>query len=702
MPTTHIRTCHLCEANCGLLISTEGRTVLSIKGDPDNALSRGHICPKATAITDLQDDPDRLRHPVKRVGDQWQEISWETAFAEIAAKAAQVLGEGGAASVYVGNPTAHNYSVGGMIGHLKRAVGARTNFSASTVDQIPHQLVQMWMYGHNGLFPVADIDNTQTMLMLGANPLASNGSVWTAPDVKKRIEALQARGGTLIVVAPRRPETAHIADAHEFVRPGSDSALLIGLLLALDEAGLVNPRAAAALLDVRWDTAWAALRRFDVATCAAACGIDEATIRDIAARLGGGEPAAVYGRMGVSVTSFGSLNHWLIQLLNIASGNFDRVGGVMFNQPAADIVATAGAGSYGRFHSRVSGHPEVLSEFPVVALAEEILTPGAGQIDMLFVVAGNPVLSTPDGTNLDRALERLKLMVSVDMYVTATSRHAHYILPPCGPLEKDHYPTFLAPIMVRNFAAYTPAVFEQTPGTKSDWEILAEMSRAISQARGEPAPNIMHPREALDRLLQRSPRGLSLADIEKYKHGLDLGPLQPTGDTKLATPDKKIDAAPSLLLADLDRFAEWLAALPPIGGDTLLLFGRRNVRSNNSWMANSRRLAKGPARCVLMINPADAHPRGLETGQLVDIESRVGKVQVACDISDDVMPGTVSLPHGYGHNRPGIRLRVAAERPGVSYNDLSDPLLIDPVSGNAALTGVPVTISAVASMVAAE
>lgn len=702
MPTTHIRTCHLCEANCGLLIETEGRTVLSVKGDPDNALSRGHICPKATAIADLQDDPDRLRAPVKRIEGGWQEISWETAFSEIAAKAAQLLAEGSAASVYVGNPTAHNYSVGGMIGHLKRAVDARCNFSASTVDQIPHQLVQMWMYGHNGLFPVADIDNTQTMLIIGGNPLASNGSVWTAPDVKKRIEALQARGGKLIVIDPRRTETARIADEHHFIRPGSDAALLIGLLLALDEAGLVNPRAAAPLLDARWDTAWAALRRFDIATCAAACGIDESVIRDLAARLGGDEPAAVYGRMGVSTAEFGSLNHWLIQLLNIATGNFDRVGGVLFNQPAADIVATAGAGSYGRFRSRVSGHPEVLSEFPVVALAEEILTPGAGQIDMLFVIAGNPVLSTPDGTNLDRALARLKLMVSVDMYVTATSAHAHYILPPCGPLEKDHYPTFLAPIMVRNFAAYSPAVFDQTPGTKSDWEILAELTRAVAQARGAAAPNIMHPREALDRLLQRSPRGLSLADIEKHPHGLDLGPLQPTGTGKLATADKKIDAAPPLLIADLDRFADWLAALPALGGDVLLLFGRRNVRSNNSWMGNSRRLAKGPARCVLMINPADAAPRRLASGDMVDIASRVGSVRVACEISDDVMPGTVSLPHGYGHDRPGIRLRVAAERPGVSYNDLSDPLRIDAVSGNAALSGVPVSVIATASMVAAQ
>ena len=685
--TMHYRTCHLCEANCGLAIEVDGGSVLSIKGDRDNALSRGHICPKATALADLQDDPDRLHRPLRRVGAGWHEIGWEQAFAEIAARLA---GLRGATALYIGNPTAHNYSISPQVPLLKKAIGAKAVFSASTVDQVPHQLAQMWMYGHNSLFPVPDIDRTQLMLIIGGNPLASNGSVWTVPDVKRRIHDLQARGGRLVVIDPRRTETAAVADAHHFIRPGSDPALLIGLLLAMDEAGLVAPGAAADYLD-GWDAAWAALRRFEVATLASACGIAEADIRALAAALGGGEPAIVYGRIGVSTAAFGTLNHWLIQLLNIASGNFDRVGGVLFGAPAVDVAGNTGAGGYDRFRSRVSNHPEILGEFPVVALAEEILTPGDGQIRALFTIAGNPVLSTPDGTGLDAALASLDLMVSIDMYVTATTRHAHYILPPCGPLEKDHYPLFLAPMMVRNFAAYSPPVLAREAGSKSDWEIVAELARACAGATGQPLPNIVPPRETLDRMLQRSPRGLTLAEIEAHPHGVDLGPLEPSCPARLRTADKRIAAAPPLLLADLDRFAAWLDAAGEAG---LVLIGRRHVRNNNSWMGNSPRLAKGPARCTLMIAPADAEARGIADGALVDVASRVGRVTVAAQVTDDVMPGVVSLPHGFGHDRPGIRLRVASARPGVSLNDLTDPRRIDPLSGNAALTGVPVTVAA--------
>ena len=437
MPTSHLRTCHLCEANCGIIISVEGRDVLSIKGDPDDPLSRGHICPKATAIADLESDPDRLRTPVKRMGDQWQPISWDTAYAEIASRFAALRAAGGEAAMYIGNPTAHNYSIASQTPLLRKALGAKAMFSASSVDQVPHQLVQLWMYGHNALFPIPDIDRTQHMVIIGGNPLASNGSVWTVPDVKQRIQDLQARGGRLTVIDPRRTETAAIADAHHFIRPGSDPALLVALLLALDEAGLVAPGRLGAML-AGWDNAWAALRQFDIAPLAAACGIDEAAIRALATELGSGEPAIVYGRIGVSTASFGTLNHWLINLINIATGNLDRVGGAMFSTPAVDIVGQTGSGTRGRFHSRVSGHPEVLGEFPAVAMAEEIATPGEGQIKALVTIAGNPVLSVPDGGALDTALDTLDLMVSIDMYVTATSAHADYILPPCSPLEKDH------------------------------------------------------------------------------------------------------------------------------------------------------------------------------------------------------------------------------------------------------------------------
>nr|WP_310523796.1 molybdopterin oxidoreductase family protein [Polymorphobacter sp.] len=699
MPTTHIRTCHICEANCGVLIETEGRTILSIKGDAENPLSRGHICPKATALADLESDPDRLRTPVKKVGTQWQPIAWEAAYTEIAAKFAAIRVKGGEAAMYIGNPTAHNYSLGPQIPLLRKALGAKTNFSASSVDQIPHQLVQLWMLGHNALFPIPDIDNTRHMLIIGGNPLASNGSVWTVPDVKKRILALQARGGRLTVIDPRRTETAEIADAHHFIRPGSDPAMLIALLLALDEAGLVNPDRLLPML-TGWDAAWDALRQFDIPSLAVTCGIEEAAIRALSAELGCGEPAVVYGRIGVSTAAFGTLNHWLIVLLNIATGNLDRVGGSMFSSPAIDIVGQTGSGTRGRFHSRVSGHPEVLGEFPAVALAEEIATPGAGQVKALVTIAGNPVLSVPDGNALDAALESLDLMVSIDMYVTATSAHADYILPPCGPLEKDHYPLFLAPIATRNFANYSPPVFDTTPGTKSDWEIVAELARAIAGAQGQPLPNIVHPRDTLDRMLQNSPRGLTLADVEAHPHGMDLGALEPRLPDRLRTPDKTIQCAPPEIIADLTgRFADWLMETPT---DGLVLIGRRHIRNNNSWLANSRRLAKGPARCTLMIAPADAEARGITDGAIVTVTSGAGSVEVQAEITDAVMPGVVSMPHGFGHGRKGVRLAVARERPGVSLNDLTERSRIDPLSGNAALVGTPVTVERLTVMVAAE
>ncbi len=699
MLTSHHRTCHLCEANCGVIITAEGRNILSIKGDPENPLSRGHVCPKSQALADLENDPDRLRTPVKRVGDDWLPISWDTAYAEIAARMAAIRRVGGEAGLYLGNPTAHNYSISPQVPALKKAIGARSAFSASTVDQIPHQLAQLLMFGHNALFPIPDIDRTQHMVIIGGNPLASNGSVWTVPDVKKRIAALQARGGRLTVIDPRRTETALVADAHHFIRPGSDPALLVALLLALDEAGLVNPGRLGAMLD-GWDSVWEALRTFEIPALAAACGIDAAVIHGLAAEIGAGDPAVVYGRIGVSTAAFGTLNQWLIVLINIATGNLDRVGGAMFSDPAVDIVGQTGSGSQGRFRSRVSGHPELLGEFPAVAMAEEIATPGPGRITALFTIAGNPVLSVPDGGALDAALDTLELMVSIDMYVTATSAHADYILPPCGPLEKDHYPLFLAPIAVRNFAKYSPPVFERTPGTKSDWEIVAELARAIAAATGDTLPAIVPPRDTLDRMLKNSPRGLSLADIEAHPHGLDLGALEPRLPERLRTPDKHIACAPEALIADLTgRFADWLAEAP---GDGLVLIGRRHVRNNNSWLANSHRLAKGPARCTLMIAPADAEARGIADGMDVTITSAAGRVTIAAEISDAMMPGVVSLPHGFGHDRPGIKLSVAAQRPGVSHNDLTERGRIDPLSGNAALVGTPVLVAPASQAVAAE
>lgn len=683
----HTRTCHICEANCGLLIETDGRRVVSIRGDADDPISRGHICPKGNAIGDLETDPDRLTGPMKRVGDDWLAIDWDTALAEIGARFAAIRAAGGAAALYVGNPTAHDFALGMQTGALKKALGVRGLYSASTVDQMPHQLAQYFLYGHNALFPIPDIERTRHLVILGGNPLASNGSVWTVPDVKRRLAEMQARGGKLTVIDPRRSETAGIADAHHFIRPGSDPALLIGLLLALDDAGLVQPGRLLPMLD-GWDTVWAALRQFRIDDLARACGWDVAAIRALAAEIGNGEPTAVYGRIGVSTAEFGTLAHWLINLVNIATGNLDRTGGVMFSSPAIDIAGGSGPGSHGRFFSRVSGHPEVMGEFPAVSLAEEITTPGDGQVKALVVIAGNPVLSVPDGGALEAAIDGLELMVSVDPMLTATSARADYVLPPCGPLAKDHYPLLLAPIAFRNFAKFSPALWEPLPGQKRDWEIVADLARAIADAQGITLPPPVDPRAQLDRMLQKG--GRSLAEVAAHPHGLDLGPHQPRLPDRLFTPGKMIRCAPEPLMADLmGRFADWLATPPP----NLVLIGRRHIRSNNSWLGNAPRLAKGPDKCIALIHPDDAARHGIADGSEVTISSAAGQISVPARITDEIMPGVVSIPHGFGHNRPGVRMQVAGARPGASHNDLTSRGRIDVLSGTAALVGTPIEIA---------
>ena len=512
--------------------------------------------------------------------------------------------------------------------------------------------------------------------------MASNGSVWTVPDFRNRAKALQARGGQLVVIDPRRSETAKIADRHIFIRPASDAFLLIALLKAL------QPRMPALTPHVRnLDALWQALAPFDAAACLDRAGVSASDVAFLAERLVSG-PAALYGRIGATTQAFGTLVAWLIACVNIVSGQLDRSGGLVFPSPVIDMVARTGPGGMGRFRSRVSGHPEVLGEFPAAAMSEEIETPGDGQIRALFVVAGNPVLSTPNGGRLDQALAGLDLMVSVDMYRNATSRRAHYILPPVGPLEKDHYGLFLLPMAVRNFAAYSPPLFTPAQGEKQDWEILRGLAAAIT-GEDTPAPS---PREMLDHMLQAGPYGISLAQLEAAPSGLDFGaPEAGRLPARLQTKDKTIDIAPAEFVADLVRLARDMER----PHDTRLkLIGRRHVRSNNSWLHNSPRLVKGKERCTLMIHPADARARNLGDGSLAEVISRTGTVRLRVEVTDDMMPGTVSIPHGWGHGLDGVAMQTAQAHAGVSLNDLTDEAAIDPLSGNAALSGVPVEVRA--------
>ncbi len=699
MSTIHARTCHICEANCGVLVEVEGRDILSIRGNPDHVLSRGHICPKATAIADLQDDPDRLRKPVKKVDGQWQEIGWEQAFTEIAGKLLDLKGQGAKPAMYMGNPSAHDYGISTQISTLRHAVGVKNLYSASTLDQIPHHVVQYHMYGHVSLAAVPDIDRSQYLLIIGGNPAASNGSIWTVPDFKKRVKEMRARNGLLVVVDPRRTETAKLADEHHFVKPGTDTALLIGILKSIFDAGLADISRLEAILDDSWSAIEPAIAGFDMDQLAAHCGISVEDMQDMAAQLAADQPAAIYGRMGVSVCEFGTLNQWLIQVINIASGNLDREGGTMVPQPALDTINLVGRGSVRTVDTVRGVMPSVMGELPMVTFADEMLRDDDERIRSLFVVTGNPVLSAPDGAKLDRALERLDLMVSFDMYVTETSRHADYILPPCGPLEKDHYPFFFGPLAIRNYASYSPAIFELQEGEKTDWEIIAELAREILAQNGQDVPNIREPRDVLDGMLQSSPAGLTLAEVEAAPNGIDLGPLRPCMAERLRTEDGKIHCAHPDFLAELQRFAASLGNEEP---DALRLIGRRHVRQNNSWLHNSARLLKGPDRCTLMIHPDDAAARGLSDGDIATVTSRVNSVELPVEITDDVMAGVVSIPHGFGHGRKGVGLSVAAAKPGVSINDLTDTERFDPLSGNAVLNAVSVTVEKVEALVAAE
>jgi len=698
--TLHHRACHLCEAICGLNIEiaheSDGQArIASIKGDPQDPFSRGHICPKAVALQDIQQDPDRLRQPHRRVGDRWEPIGWDQAFALAADKLWDIQQRYGrnAVGVYQGNPSVHNY---GLMTHSNYFLGllkTRNRFSATSVDQLPQHLTSFLMYGHGLLLPIPDIDHTDYMLILGGNPLASNGSIMTVPDVEKRLKALRARGGRLVVVDPRRSETANMADRHLFIRPGGDAALLCGLLNTLFSEDLAKGShlPVNGLEQVR-----EAIAPFSAERMSPLCGVAAEQIRLLAREFAGAGRAVCYGRMGVSTQAFGSLCHWLVQVINLVTGNLDRQGGALCTEPAVDLVASTAGGHFNAWQSRVSGLPEYGGELPVAALAEELLEPGEGQVRALITVAGNPVLSTPNGRQLDKALAGLEFMLSIDLYINETTRHADLILPSTSALENDHYDTTFNLLAVRNVTRFNRAILAKPEGALHDWEIFVGLAKAFAERAGVELKPTLPPAQMIDLALRKGRHGegstwqLSLETLDRFPHGLDLGPLQPNLAARLRTASQAVEAAPQLLLDDLRRLAE---QVPP-AVDELLLIGRRHVRSNNSWMHNFHRLVKGKPRHQLLMHPQDLAQRQLTDGQWVRVRSRTGVVEVQVQSSEEMMPGVVSLPHGYGHGRQGVQLHIAGAQPGVSANDLTDEHLRDAVSGNAVLNGVPVKVEA--------
>jgi anaerobic selenocysteine-containing dehydrogenase len=713
--TTHFATCNLCEAACGVRIELDGRRIADIRGDDDDPLSRGHVCPKAVALRDIHEDPDRLRHPMRRTANGWERVSWEEAMDEAAGRLhdTQVRHGRDAVGLYVGNPTVHN--LGAMLfGPLFiRSLRTRNRFSATSVDQLPHMLAAYLMFGHQLLIPVPDVDRTSYMLMLGANPLASNGSLMTAPGIRGRLESLRKRGGKLVVIDPRRTETAKIADEHIFIRPGKDALLLASLVAIILERGARLGRLAAFTDGL--STLRAAVSGFSPEGTERHTGVPAPVVRRIADELLAADAAACYGRVGTSTQAFGGLCQWLLAALNVITGNLDREGGMMFTRPAVDPIAMprgigASHGGFGRWKSRVRGLPEFGGELPVAALAEEILTEGKGQIRALVTSAGNPVLSTPNGTKLDRALSSLDFMVSIDPYLNETTRHAHLILPPPSPLERSHYDLIFHLLAVRNTAKYAPALLDPGPEARHDWQIQLGIAKRLEALReGKSALRSLKyralerlgPEGLLDLTLRIGPHGarlsplragLSLARLRREVHGMDLGPLTPCLPGRLARKDKRIDLAPAPFVADMARLEATLGEGAAEAPGPLLLIGRRHVRDNNSWMHNVPMLLRGKPRCTLLVHPEDARRIGLRDGEEAIVTSRVGRVQVPVRETEEIMPGVVSLPHGYGHGRPGVKLGVAMQHAGVSINDLTDDEALDTLCGNAAFSGVSVRV----------
>lgn len=707
---THKRTCSLCEATCGIEIEFNPATeeILSIKGDKSDPFSRGYICPKATALQDLQNDPDRLRTPLKKTASGWQEISWPQALNEAAEGFRRIQAGHGRDAVgsYLGNPNVHNY--GNMIFGplLLKQLGSKNKFSATSVDQLPHHMASLHMFGHQLQIPVPDIDRTDFLIVMGGNPLASNGSLMTAPDIKNRLKAIRERGGQILVIDPRRSETAGVADEHWFIRPGQDVLLLLSLLYVFTHELSAQLPALPEYIDSA-DLA-GLCAAYAPENTAARTGIEAAQVRALAAQWLQAKSAVCYGRMGVSVQQYGGLCQWLINVLNIVSGNFDRAGGAMFTSPAVDIVgitaAQGGRGHFDRYRSRVRNLPEFGGELPVAVLAEEILTPGKGQIRAMLTVAGNPLLSTPNSRQLERAFESLDFMVSVDYFLNETSRHADLILPPCGPLERDHYDVIFNALAVRNVAKYSTALFKPKAGVLQDWQILLQLTKRLN--RGDLKKRLtnrltwavmgwLKPEGVLNKMLKSGKSGLDLNALKNQPEGIDLGPLQAVMPKRLFTRDKRLNLTPDVYLNALAQVASELQQ-PLTADGEFLLIGRRHIRSNNSWLHNSKRLVKGKSRCTLMLNPVDAERLGIADGVSVRVRSRVAELEVVAEVTDELMPGVVSIPHGWGHNVPGIRLTQAQEVAGVNTNDLTDDQLLDGLTGNAALNGVPVQLQAIA------
>jgi anaerobic selenocysteine-containing dehydrogenase len=738
MTETALRICPLCEATCGLTLTIDDGRVTGARGDHDDVFSKGFICPKGASFAELDNDPDRLTRPLVRRDGQLTEATWDEAYTVIAERLGGVVSEHGGESVgvYLGNPNAHTIAGSLYAPLVIRALGTRHVYSASTLDQMPKHVALGHMFGSPVAFTVPDLDRTDYLVIIGANPLVSNGSLATAADFPGKLRALRKRGGRVTVIDPVRTRTAELADRHIAPRPGTDAALLFAVVHTLFEEGLVATDLGGLAEHV---TGVEQVRRladgFSPEAVAAHCGVASEEIRALAREIAAAHSAAVYGRIGTSTVEFGTIGSWLVDVVNVLTANLDRPGGAMFPLGAAAPAPRPpkpGKGFVtGRWHSRVSGYPEVLSELPAAALAEEIDTPGDGQIKAMITIAGNPVLSAPDGDRLDRALDGVEFMLSIDPYLNETTRHADVILPPPPPSRTGHFDFALNNLAVRNNARYSPPAlplygrpdepeilsrlalilyglgYDGDPGLVDEQVIATTLAKETASSDSPVAGRAVEDLTAmliagpgyerrLDMMLRlgpygdafgTNPDGLTLERLKAAPHGIDLGPLKPRLPEVLRTPTGRIELAPDPLIAEAARLRESLDR----GEDGFMLIGRRHLRSNNSWMHNLPALAGGTNRCTLQIHPDDAAELGLTDN--ASIKGPGGDLVVPVELAPGMRRGVVSLPHGWGHDRGGTRQGVAADHPGVNVNQLNDGGRLDPLSGTAVLNGIPVDIA---------
>ncbi len=702
----HYRVCNLCEAMCGLEIEHDGQEILSIKGDEKDPFSKGSICPKGAILGEMYKDPDRLRRPLKKTDSGFVEIGWDEAFNIVGERLNGIRSQYGndAIALYFGNPTVHNYGALMYAGAFKKAIRTKNNFSATSMDQLPHHFASHFMFGSGMIMPIPDINRTDYMVIMGANPLASNGSIMSAAGVQKRLRDIQQRGGKYVVIDPRVTETAKSSDEHLFIQPDTDVYFLLAMLHVITKEKKYDLGHVEACI-TNFKEIESIATTYSPESVSQITGVNANDIKRITEEYLNTEKAVLYGRMGVSTQSYGGLCHWLINLINIITGHFDKEGGAMFTNPALPVVRNKkGHNPYGRWKSRVRGLPEFEGELPVSTMVEEMETEGKGQIKALFTHAGNPVLSSPNGGRMDKALKGLEFMVSMDIYLNETSKHADIILPPTTGLEIDHYDLIFNSFAVSNNAKYSEALFPPKDGQRHDWQILKALTKRLSKKKLPLMYRISTPKMWL-RLgllngsygnlstIKKLFTGLNLRKIKRSVHGIDLGPLIPMFPKLIRTKNQKINLAPQLFLDQLKTLQTQFAdKRNELLENEFRLIGRRHLRSNNSWMHNTEKLVSGKNRCTVMMNALDADRLGFKNKEEVVVKSKVGEIKIPVEITKNIMTGVVSIPHGFGHHRKGTKLKVAEAHAGVSMNDITDHNRLDALTGNAAFSGQIVKI----------